>query len=97
MQSENDKIILKNGDQLSGSITTSSYILKTSYGTLTFEKKDISVINFEGNGSNTDNIILKNGDKISGVIDNQKISLTLMTGSLIQLSRDKINAIDFKK
>ena len=95
-QSENDKIILKNGDQLSGTIHTSSYNLETSYGMLAFDRKDIAMINFEGEGSKIDVVILKNGDKMSGVIENEKISITLINGSLIQLSKDKIKTINFK-
>jgi hypothetical protein len=92
-----DKIIMKNGDILSGKITTPDLTLKASYGDLVFLRKDIRSINFEGGGSNTDSVVLKAGDKMSGQILNNSIAITLTNKAKITIDKEKVKQIVFKK
>jgi hypothetical protein len=92
-----DQIIMKNGDLLSGRILTTEFVLRTSYGTNTFQTNQIKTINFEGGGQNIDLVLLKIGDKLSGVIDNTIVKMQMRSGSQVELSKDKIKDIVFKK
>jgi hypothetical protein len=93
-----DRVILKNGDTISGKILTEVLNLKTSYGDLKFKISDVSVINLEGGSAqNIDSVILKVGDKVSGVLQNTTIKLKMNNGNEIVISKDKIKDIMFKK
>ena len=74
----------KNNDKLT---------VKASYGSLPFNVDDIAKIVFEGSGSNVDAIRLKVGDNISGVVIDEKITVKLVSGTLIVLSKDKVKEI----
>lgn len=92
-----DQVILKNGDQLGGSIQNPSFTLRTSYGVLSFDRSKISLIEFEGGGQNIDVVTLRTGDKISGVIQDSSVKLLLQAGGEAELAKDKIKRLRFKQ
>ena len=95
--SEFDHIRFKNGDLVSCNIKTKDFKLRAPYATLTFEKPEISHIAFEGGGRNIDVMVLKCGDKISGVIEVSIIKVLIRSGTEIDLDKEKIKKITFKK
>jgi len=95
--SEYDQVLMKNGDVLSGRILTTNFTLRTSYGTHTFQTKQIQTINLEGGGQNIDLVLLRIGDKLSGVIENAAVKMEMRSGTQVELSKDKVKDIIFKK
>ncbi len=92
-----DSIILKNGDVLSGNIITDKYKLHTSYGDFVLNKKEISIIEFEGSGKNIDSVLLKSGDKLSGDFLFDLIEIKLGGSRLATIDKEKIKKIQMKK
>ena len=92
-----DQIIFKNSDFLTGEIKTKVFKLRASYATLTFERSEISHIEFEGGGQNIDTIILGGGDILSGVIEVPIIEILLKSGEEINLNKEKIKKLMFRK
>jgi len=95
--SEYDQVLMKNGDALSGRILTTNFTLRTSYGTHNFQTKQIQTINLEGGGQNIDIVLLRIGDKLSGVIENAAVKMEMRSGTQVELSKDKVKDIIFKK
>jgi hypothetical protein len=92
-----DKIVLKNGDSISGTNLTTTFKLKTSYGELAFKASDIKAINLEGSGNNVDVVLLRVGDKMSGVVLNTTIKIKMANGTEITIEKDKVKEILFKE
>ena len=85
-----DQVTLKNGDVISGTIKETKVKVRTSYGTLDFELQTVRVVVLEGGGQNIDVIELKIGDRISGQVIQDKLTITLRTGSELSVTLDKI-------
>jgi hypothetical protein len=92
-----DRIFLKNGDVVSGQILKETFKLRTSYGTINFELPQIAYIDFESGGKNTDIVVLKVGDQLSGVLEAPIITLQMQHGTEIELDKEKIKKITFKR
>ena len=92
-----DRVLLKNGDTISGKLNTDKFIVQTSYATLTFEGKQIDSILLEGEGQNIEMIVLRNGDKLSGKIGPDKIIVILAGGQETEIEKDKIKQILFQQ
>jgi hypothetical protein len=92
-----DRVFLKNGDIISGQILKETFKLRTSYATFKFELPQIAYIDFEGGGKNMDIIVLKVGDKLSGIVEAPVITLQIQPGTEIDLDKQKIKRITFKR
>lgn len=95
--SAKDRVVLKNGDTVSGEIVTGTFTVQTSYATLEFAAKDIAVIELEGGGQNVDGIVLRNNDRLSGVIRPESVTIKLDTGQTTEISMDKVKEIHFRQ
>ena len=94
-----DRILLKNGDVVTGKIVTQTFEVKTSYGgSLSFTHRDVKSVSIEGGGLNIDIIFLRNGDKLSGVVYTDTIAIQLADQQKTELSisKDKIKEIQLK-
>jgi len=84
---------LKSGDKVSGTITAetdSTYAIKTTFGSVTINKKDIK--------PEEAIVYLKSGDKLKGVIlseSDEGIKVKAQFGE-VSISKEKIDRIDFK-
>ena len=94
---QDDVIVLKNGDKITGEVLNKTFTMKTSYATLTFDREKVDLIVLEGAGFNIDEMVLKAGDKLSGVLQDSKISMKLSSGAEAELDRDKIKEIRILK
>jgi hypothetical protein len=92
-----DRIILKNGDTLSGQILTAVFTLTTFYGTLNFEADKIQQINIQGDGEEVDFVMLKTGDRLSGTIEESLIRIKIDSGKEVVVSKEKIKDVLFRK
>ena len=94
---ESDKIVLKNGDTVSGKIITNQFSVKTSYASLSFNLDQIASISLEGGGQNIESLSLRTGDKLSGSIGPDTITILLSTGQETSIEKEKIKSITFRK
>jgi|GEM_PF-1784985 len=94
---EFDRIVLKNGDEVTGQVQTAVFKLRTSYGTLNLETAQVSYVDFEGGGPNRDVIVLRIGDRLSGVIEVESIQLLTSSGAALNIQNERIKRITFKK
>ncbi|MFH1688776.1 MAG: peptidylprolyl isomerase [Candidatus Eisenbacteria bacterium] len=90
-----DAFALTSGAILSGTVQTPSLTLRTSDDTITLKTSQISRITFEGGVSKVDEIALWNGDTLLGMLEEEVLVITLESGILLQLERDKIREISF--
>jgi len=88
-----DRILLKNGDVISGKLLTEKFTLRTSYASIDFESKLIESIILEGSGQNIEMIVLKTGDKLSGIISPEIIKIKLQGEQEAAIEKDKIKEI----
>ena len=88
-----DRLMLKNGDTVTGEIKTDEFVIGTSYGSMTFSTTDIRSIVLEGSGQNIDTLVLRNGDKLSGVVNPTIIEIELASGELVEIDKDKIQEV----
>jgi len=92
-----DKVMLKNGDNISGTILNQQFTILTSYAELKFECAKIEKIVLEGDGTNRDTLFLRVGDKMSGVVKEQTVQIKLLSGQTAQIHKDKIKSIQMRK
>ena len=95
-----DKITMRNGDILLGSISNDIVSIKTKYGTLTFKKEDIlrvtlGMVSKPQKEREWDTLYSKYGDKLTGIISDPQIKITLHTRTDINLFREYIKEIEF--
>lgn len=92
-----DSLVLKNGDTVTGTVENKNFTLKSSYSEIAFETSEIAKIVFEGVGSNVDVVRLKVGDKISGVVQDEKVTIKLVSGTSIEVEKDKVKEIQIRR
>jgi hypothetical protein len=92
-QEPQDRILLKNGETVSGRLTIDGFTVKTSYADLSFELKQVENVVLEGAGQNIEMLILKAGDKLSGIVGPNIIRIKLESGQEVQIEKDKIEEI----
>jgi len=92
-QEKFDRIILKNGDNLSGKLQAKTFALKTSYGAFNFEAPQIAYIDFDAKGKDVDVVVLKIGDRLSGTVHAEPIKFLLRSGKEVNLEIEAIKKI----
>jgi len=85
-----DILLLRNGDQLTGTILNETFNIRTSYSQLHFNNKTIAGIDLEGGTNNIESIITVNNNKFSGFLDDAIFVFKLQTGPTIKIRREKI-------
>lgn len=88
-----DRVQLKNGDTISGILTTTSITIETSYAKLAFKPAEIDNVILEGAGQNIETLILRNGDEISGKLGPAIFRVRLQNGQETEIEKDKIKEI----
>jgi len=96
-QQKRDTITLTNENTLAGEIQNPTFSIETSYGKLTFKAKDVDSISLQGAGNNVDVVRLKVGDRLSGVVQDQKIGITLLLGTSIEIDKEKVKEIQMRQ
>ena len=94
-EESSDRIVLRNGDELTGKVTDATCSIKTSYATLTFTTSEIGSIQVEGQSASTDVLGLRVGDRMSGAIQNETFTIHLTAGTDAQIKKSDIRTIRF--
>lgn len=92
-----DKIVMRNGDTVSGQVMNASLHLKTSYGAPEFQTSSINHIQMEGADSKTDSLELRNGDRLSGTLTDENFTIKLKTGQMMAIKKKDIASIAFRR
>lgn len=87
------RVVLQNGDVLSGKILNETISINTEYGSFSFAKDKISFISQD---RNIDQIKLKTGDKLTGTIQNKSLQINLAIGGEKTISIGDIERIVFQ-
>lgn len=91
--SQDDIIVLKNQDKITGQVQNKSFTIKTSYATLTFDRDKIDHIVLEGDGKSVDEVVLKTGDKLRGRLLDANITMEISSGPTAELDKDKVKEV----
>lgn len=98
---EMERINMRNGDILLGTILNEVVSIRTIYGTIQFQKKSLQRIvlgNPPGKGQKEreqDTLYSKYGDKLTGTISDLQIRVNLLTETELSLNREYIKEIEF--
>ncbi len=92
-----DVTTLKNGDMFSGTVTTPTFTVQTSYAIVPAKTSNIELIEFIGKDRVVTKIKLKNKNTMQGLLQEEDISINLDYGPEILIYKDKIDRIEFRK
>jgi len=92
-----DRVILKSGDSLSGHIQTTTFPVRTAYGTFQLEAPQIASIEFDEKGPNTAVVLLRNGDRLSGAVEMESVLFVMTSGEGVSFDGKTIKIINFKR
>ena len=96
-ESKYDLMILRNGDNLSGTILNESFTIQTTYTTLSFPKDEIKRMLFESAQADIQIMELLRGDILQGVIQDEIINIDIPSAGKTPIEQDKIREINFAK
>jgi hypothetical protein len=92
-----DRVVLKNGDTLSGQVQTMTFTLRTAYGTFRLEAPKITSIEFDEKGPSTGVVLFSNGDRLSGTVEIDPVLFAMASGQGVSFGGNTIKAIHFKR
>lgn len=92
-----DRVILKNGDGLSGLVQVKAFHLTTRYGKILIEAPQIAYIEFDAKEPDKAVVILRDGDRLSGMIARKSILFMHVNGEGLNIDSGKIRMIYFKR
>lgn len=90
-----DRIVLRNGDVLTGKIINETIKIKTSYAELSVATEEIANIQIETSATKTDEVRLLVGDRLSGIITDEEIKIELKAGGETSIKKSDIDNIHF--
>jgi len=90
-----DEIIFRNGDTLTGRITTDKIVTKTEHGSITFKISDVtSVFCIYEADPPYDKVVSKNGDRVTGKLQTENIELKTAGGDTVSIALSKVKIIN---
>lgn len=92
-----DRVVLRNGDSLSGQVQTKTFPLRTAYGTFQLDATQIASIEFDATRPHLAVVLLKNGDRLNGTVEVESLRFTLMSGEAVSFDGKTIRTINFKR
>lgn len=88
-----DVIVFKDGNLVKGKILADALPIKTSYGEIIVQKKEIANIHMRGVQFKTDQIITLDLNRFKGTLPEKTIRLKLQDGQDIEVPKIKIHTI----
>lgn len=88
-----DVIVFKDGNLANGKVLTDHFPIKTSYGEIIAQKKDIANIHMRGIQFKTDQIITLDLNRFKGTLQEAIVRIKLTDGQNIDVAKNKINTI----
>lgn len=93
---ENEALLLKSGDKLTGTVQNENFRIQTSYAQLEFPASDIATLIYEGGGNNIERMVVLNGDIFSGFILDPEVTVKLDAGPVMKIRKEKISKLGFR-
>jgi len=87
---DDDILVLKDGNRLSGTILNESFSLKTPYGTLAFNSQMVAGIDLDGGPNYIESIFTVNNNRFSGFIEEPVFDFKLREGPQVEIRREKV-------
>jgi hypothetical protein len=87
---DDDILILRDGNRLTGTILNESFSLKTPYGGLTFNSQIVAGIDLKGGPNHIESIITVNNNRFSGFIEEPVFVFKLAEGPQVEIRREKV-------
>ena len=92
-----DRVVLRNGDRLSGQVQTKVFPLRTTYGTFPLDAAQIASIEFDATRPPLATVLLRNGDRLSGAVEVEALRFTLPSGESASFDGKTVQTITFKR
>jgi hypothetical protein len=87
---DDDILVLKDGNRLTGTIMNESFSLKTPYGTLAFNSQIVAGIDLGGGPNFIESIVTVNNNRFSGFIEEPIFDFKLREGPQVEIRREKV-------
>ncbi|MBL1217145.1 MAG: formylglycine-generating enzyme family protein [Planctomycetes bacterium] len=94
--SDTDILMLRNGDNLTGTVLNESFSICTSYAQITLNSPLIAGIDLDGGADNIEAIVTVNNNRFSGFIDDPVFVFKLQGGARIEVRREKVLKVVFR-
>ena len=88
-----DVVVFKDGNLVNGKVLADAFPIKTSYGEIVFQKKNIANIHMRGIQFKADQIITLDLNRFRGTLKEKTIRIKLQDGQDIEVPKNKINTI----
>ena len=92
----NDKVELKNGDEIIGTVLTDTFTITTPYTAITLERDKIAEISINSEREDHDVVELKEGGLLEGTIEEQNFSFKTDSGKIISIEKEECKKIVLK-
>jgi|GEM_PF-3346120 len=88
-----DVVVFKDGNLVKGKVLADAFPIKTSYGEIVVQKKNIANIHMRGVQFKADQIITLDLNRFRGTLKEKTIRIKLQDGQDIEVPKNKINTI----
>ncbi len=88
-----DVVVFKDGNLVNGKVLADAFPIKTSYGEIVVQKKNIANIHMRGIQFKADQIITLDLNRFRGTLKEKTIRIKLQDGQDIEVPKNKINTI----
>ena len=88
-----DVVVFKDGNLVKGKVLADAFPIKTSYGEIVVQKKNIANIHMRGIQFKADQIITLDLNRFRGTLKEKTIRIKLQDGQDIEVPKNKINTI----
>jgi hypothetical protein len=93
---EHDLAVLRNGDELLGTISNKQFVIETFYGKLELPAERVIGLNVPTASDPHVQVVLVDGQVVSGAFVNAPLTLTMTNGSEMALPLSKLQTASFK-
>ncbi len=91
-----DLLLLRSGEQLTGTLLNESFSLRTGYAHLKFEPRMLAAIDLDDGTRGIESVITINSNRFSGFLEDPLFTFQLQTGSRIEVRREKVLKVIFR-
>jgi hypothetical protein len=88
-----DVVVLKDGNLVKGNVLAKAFSIKTPYGEIVVQKKEIANIHMRGIQFKADQIITLDLNRFKGSLKETKIRLKLQDDQKVEVPKNQINTI----
>jgi formylglycine-generating enzyme required for sulfatase activity len=91
-----DRLLLKSGEEVRGTILHDRFDLRTAYGALLFDLEQVAGLDFAGNELFLESLVTQSHDRFSGFLHDSVFEVQLADGARLAVRKDKIAKVVFR-